>query len=300
MWSTYQWLAEVTIVCVFNRNIEDPTVGPEASDQHAEGGTSLPNAQQETQHQTMGHRYPRDLSENTAAQRHELGGLTPNTTNTDEAQNYMEEFEFDEGMDDFDDFDAVEEDILQAEVMDGSALVDVPDDNHWSDDLDQFEDEVMENQDCISQTNEEPRLPTPGEGSLFPKGPDQYAPSTMTNHPNGIPTFPALDEDSLPSLATEQSSQCTASMITGRHSSGPKSKLSLKQKSTRTRVAETNTKNLPPVASVRPFQREESDKRQPLASDCNIKQPIFLDSLSEVSNHLWSLHPLVKVKVCVD
>lgn len=262
-----------------NRSIEEPTVSPEGSDQHLEPLTS---PQQETQHQasSVNHRTSHNHSENAPSPRHGAapgsiagaGMLSPPKENSHEEgpadHQSVKEFEFGEGLDDFDDFDINEEDVIQAGVIDESEIVDDPGHDQWPDEFEQFEDEIMNNQDYLPQIPEEEEEPH---------------------------TFPASVSEA-PIEAEHMTSLYTASTITNH----PKSKLSLKHKPVRTRVTETDTMTVPPVASVRPVQSEECNERQSLLSDCDIKQnkqPIVLESLLKVSSHCWSLHPFVKVKV---
>ena len=249
------------------------------------------NPQQETQHQAspVNHRTPHNLSENVPSQHHggaatgsNLGDggstmLSPSKEcSNDEGfadQQYVEEFEFGEGLDDFDDFDVDEEDIVQAELMDGIDIVDDPGHDQWPDEFEQLEDEIMVNQDYLPQISED------------------VAPPALTT-PSPKNKVPLEAEHSMSQLAFH-----TASTITNH----PKSKLSLKHKPVRTRVTENDAKSHPPVASVRPVQSEECVGANDVTSDCDNKQnnqPIVLESLLKISSHCWSLHPFVKVKVC--
>ena len=104
------------------------------------------------------------------------------------------------------------------------------------------------------------------------------------------------------SVPREQSESCggvpaSSAVLSVSHSSS-KSKLSLKQPSSRTRVVEVAPSSTPhpPVASVRPFKRVESIKTETVISTWN-EQPYPLQSLSQLSAEFWQSHPIIEIQV---
>ena len=93
--------------------------------------------------------------------------------------------------------------------------------------------------------------------------------------------------------------ECDDSRTASQHS-GTKTKLSLKQKSSKSRTCvvpqpPSSTCMNPPVASIKPFQHQDKDALSEQAND-----PVSLESFSELAKTSWKLCPMVKVKVDVN